>query len=137
MATLGKPLTLSADFESKPTPEVKWFRNGAEIAPSDKRVINIYENTAELFIPEVTKKDGGKYEVRVENPAGEARSSGSVTVKDKVDKTDEVKAPRFVEPIQPQIDRCWRRSRYHGSKGGVLSHGLLPVVPRNETFGGI
>lgn len=103
VATLGKPLTLSADFESKPTPEVKWFRNGAEIVPSDKRVVNIYENTAELFIPEVTKKDGGKYEVRVQNPAGEARSSGSVTVKAREDKTDEVKAPRFVEPIQPQI----------------------------------
>lgn len=103
VAELGKPLTLSADFESKPTPEVKWFRNGTEIVPSDKREINIYESTAELRIPEVTKKDGGKYEVRVQNPVGEARSSGSVTVREREDKTDEVKAPRFVEPLQPQI----------------------------------
>ncbi|XP_031367951.1 titin isoform X4 [Apis dorsata] len=103
VAEFGKPLTLSADFESKPTPEVKWYRNGAEIIPSDKRVIKIYENTTELYIPEVTKKDGGKYEVRVENPVGEARSSGSVTVKEREDKTDEVKAPRFIEPLQPQI----------------------------------
>ena len=103
VAELGKPLTLSADFESKPTPEVKWYRNGAEIVPSDKRVINIYESTAELRIPEVTKKDGGKYEIRVQNPVGEARSSGSVTVREREDETDEVKAPRFVEPLQPQI----------------------------------
>lgn len=103
VAEFGKSLTLSADFESKPTPEVKWYRNGAEIVPSDKRVIKIYENTTELYIPEVTKKDGGKYEVRVENPVGEARSSGSVTVKEREDKTDEVKAPRFIEPLQPQI----------------------------------
>lgn len=103
VAELGKPLTLSADFESKPTPKVKWFRNGTEIVPSDKRVINIYETTTELYIPEVTKKDGGKYEVRVQNPVGEARSSGSVTVKEREDKTDEVKAPRFIEPLQPQI----------------------------------
>ncbi|KAG7188130.1 hypothetical protein KM043_013353 [Ampulex compressa] len=102
MAERGKPLTLSADFESKPEPKVKWYRNGIEIAPTDNQVIRIFENTAELILSEVTKKDSGKYEIRVQNLAGEARSSGSVTVKEREDKKDEVKAPRFIEPLQPQ-----------------------------------
>lgn len=104
VAQIGKPLTLVAEFESTPKPEVKWFKNGLEISPTDDTVVNVYESTAELIIPDATKKDSGKYEIRVQNPVGEARSSGSVTVKDKVEDTsDEAKAPRFIQPIQPQV----------------------------------
>jgi len=104
VAERGKPLQLSADFEGVPKPEVKWFRNGIEITPTDKRKINIYENTAELIISDVTKKDSGKYEIRAQNEVGEARSSSSITIKErKDDSTDEVIAPRFVEAIQPQL----------------------------------
>lgn len=99
----GKPLKLLADFEGTPKPEVKWFRNGIEIIPSNKHKINIYESTTELNITEVTNKDSGKYEIRVQNEAGEARSSSSITVKERKDTTSEVKAPMFVEPIQPQL----------------------------------
>lgn len=102
VAERGKPLKLLADFEGIPKPEVKWFRNGIEITPTNKNEIKIYENTAELTISEITKKDSGKYEIRVQNEVGEARSSSSITVKEHKD-TSEVKAPRFVEPIQPQL----------------------------------
>lgn len=102
VAERGKSVKLLADFEGVPKPEVKWFRNGIEITPTDKRKINIYESTAELIMSDVTKKDSGKYEIRVQNEVGEARSSSSVTIKDRED-TSEVKAPRFVEPIQPQL----------------------------------
>lgn len=99
----GKSLKLLADFESIPKPEVKWFRNGIEITPTNKHKINIYEKTAELTITEVTNKDSGKYEIRVQNEAGEARSSSSINVKERKDTTSEVKAPMFVEAIQPQV----------------------------------
>lgn len=99
----GKPLTLLADFEGVPKPEVKWFRNGIEITLTDKHKINTYESTAELNITEVTSKDSGKYEIRVQNEVGEARSSSSVIVKERKDTISEVKAPMFVEPIQPQL----------------------------------
>ena len=70
-------------------------------------MLSIYENMAELKIPDITKKDSGKYEIRVQNPAGEARSSGSVAVKEHEDvfeeSKDNPKAPSFVEPLQPQI----------------------------------
>lgn len=103
VAQIGKPLSLIAEFESTPKPEVKWFKNGVEIAPTDDTVVNVYENTAELRITETNKKDTGKYEIRVQNPAGEARSSGSVTVKDIKEDTEAAKAPRFIQPIQPQV----------------------------------
>lgn len=103
VAERSKPLKLSADFESTPKPEVKWFRNNIEVMPTDRCMINIYESTAELIISNVTKKDSGKYEIRVQNEAGEARSSSSITVKDREDTTSEVKAPMFVQPIQPQL----------------------------------
>lgn len=103
VAERGKPLKFSADFESIPKPEVKWFRNGIEITPTDRRKINVYESTAELIVSDVTKKDSGKYEIRVQNEAGEARSSSSVTIKDREDTTSEVKAPMFIKPIQPEL----------------------------------
>jgi hypothetical protein len=103
IAEHGKPLKLLADFEGAPKPEIKWFRNGIEITPTDKRKINVYESTAELIISDVTKKDSGKYEIRVQNEVGEARSSSSITIKEHEDTISEVKAPRFVEPIQPQL----------------------------------
>ncbi|XP_018337981.1 PREDICTED: titin isoform X9 [Trachymyrmex septentrionalis] len=99
----GKSLKLLADFDGIPKPEVKWFRNGIEITPTNKRKIDIYESTTELNIIEATNKDSGKYEIRVQNEVGEARSSSSVTVKERKDTMDEVKAPMFVEPIQPQL----------------------------------
>jgi len=99
----GKPLKLLVDFDGISKPEVKWFRNGIEIIPTDKCKINIYESTAELNITEITNKDSGKYEIRVQNEVGEARSSSSVTVKERKDIPSEVKAPMFVEPIQPQL----------------------------------
>lgn len=103
IAKRGKPLALSVEFESDTDVEVKWFRNNIEITSAKDKEIKTFENVAELHIPEVRKKDAGKYEIRIQNATGEARSSGSVSVKDKEEKSDEAIAPRFVQAIQPQI----------------------------------
>lgn len=103
IAKQGKPLNLRVEFESVIDVEVKWFRNNIEIVPGPDKKIKTFENVAELYIPEVKKKDAGKYEVRIQNTVGEARSSGSVSVKEKEDKTDGAEAPRFIQAIQPQV----------------------------------
>lgn len=72
----GQPLTLEADFDGEPTPEVRWYRNGKELQPKDTK-IETKNKTTKLHIP---KPQGGKYEVRAENPAGEARTTGTVSV---------------------------------------------------------
>lgn len=103
VAELSKPLVLTAHFESKPKPEVKWFKNSAEIAPTDDNIINVYESSTELIIPEVTEDDSGKYEVRVQNAAGEARSSSSVIITEEKEVVEKSKAPRFIKPVQPML----------------------------------
>lgn len=76
----GEAVTLEAEFEGVPTPEVRWYRNGKEITPSEKVIIETEEHKTVLHIPEVFRPEGGKYEIRAVNPAGEARCSGSVSV---------------------------------------------------------
>lgn len=82
LAVKGESVVMSANYQGKPQPEVRWYRNGKEIIPGtdkDKEVVVLPERT-ELRIPSITKQHSGKYEVRAMNPAGEARTSGSVTV---------------------------------------------------------
>ena len=76
----GESTTLEAEFEGVPKPEVRWYRNAKEIIPSEKVHITTEDYKTTLHIPEVYRPDGGKYEVRAVNPAGEARSSGTVSV---------------------------------------------------------
>lgn len=80
MVPTGVAVTLEAKFEGIPKPEVRWYRNGKEIIPSEKAHIIIEEHRTTLHIPQVFRPETGKYEVRAINPAGEARSSGTVSI---------------------------------------------------------
>lgn len=83
LAVKGEPVVLTADYQGTPQPEVRWYRNGKEIVPGtdkDKEIVTEPFRT-ELHIPAITKQHSGKYEVRAMNPAGEARTSGSVAVR--------------------------------------------------------
>ncbi|KAL1455860.1 hypothetical protein WDU94_000632 [Cyamophila willieti] len=70
-------VTLEAEYTGVPNPEVKWFKNGKELVGED---IETKDNVTRLVIKKTTKKTTGKYEIRVVNEAGEARTSGSVTI---------------------------------------------------------
>lgn len=74
----GESVKLEVEFTGYPKPEIYWYRNGKEILPSPN--IQIEERKSSLTIHKATKEVAGKYEVRAMNSAGEARSSGSVTV---------------------------------------------------------
>jgi hypothetical protein len=83
MVLTGEAVTLEAEFEGVPKPEVRWYHNGKEIIPSAKVNIVTQEHKTTLHIPQVFRPHGGKYEVRAVNPAGEARSSGTISVTSK------------------------------------------------------
>jgi hypothetical protein len=83
MVRTGDAVTLEAEFEGIPKPEVRWYHNGKEITLSEKVNITVEEHKTTLHIPQVFRPEGGKYEVRAVNPAGEARSSGTVSVTSK------------------------------------------------------
>lgn len=103
-AVISKPnkeITLEAEFEGVPVPEIVWRRNGKEIKPTEDYKIVTEENKTILKISRKTKQKGGKYEVTATNPRGEAKSSGSVTITEDKDLENAV-APRFIKPIKPQ-----------------------------------
>ncbi|CAB0015352.1 unnamed protein product, partial [Nesidiocoris tenuis] len=73
------PVTLEAEFVGSPKLTVKWYRNGKEIEiVEEEEEIIIEERKTILKIKKTTKKKTGKYEVRVTNKVGEARTSCTV-----------------------------------------------------------
>ena len=74
------PVQLKVTFTGIPTPEAAWFYNGKPLQPREGSSIVNEEGVTALVIDEAEKKDSGKYEVRVTNEGGEARSSGSLRV---------------------------------------------------------
>lgn len=102
IAKSDKPITLDAEFEGTPQPELTWFRNGKELAPTEDVQIVKQDLKTTLKITKKAKQKGGKYEVRAKNPAGEARTSGSVQITDDKE-MEQVQAPRFIKPIKPEI----------------------------------
>jgi hypothetical protein len=94
-------LKFECKYDGLPVPKIKWIKNGKEIVIDEVTTIETHEYTSKLEIRNITRKNGGKYEIIVSNKAGEAKSSGSVVVSDSKD-TEEVKAPRFIEPLMPK-----------------------------------
>lgn len=110
MVPTGEAVTLEAEFEGVPKPEVQWFHNGKEIIPSEKVNIVMQEHKTTLHIPQVFRPHGGKYEVRAINPAGEARSSGTISVTSKSSLM--FNHPRrqlssHLLPCEPEISPCF------------------------------
>ncbi|CAH0765342.1 unnamed protein product [Bemisia tabaci] len=98
----GSTVTLEAEFTGVPQPEVKVFRNGKELDSTSD--LEVHPNKCTLTLKNVKSNIAGKYEVRAINIVGEARTSSSVTVIDKIDEEMEnVKGPRFIEALKPQF----------------------------------
>ena len=78
IAETNSTVILEVEFTGVPQPEVQWFRNGKKIPPSQDIVTS--ETKTTLTIKKISRKSGGRYEVRVTNVAGEAKTSASVSV---------------------------------------------------------
>lgn len=96
----GTDVTLDVCYEGLPQPQPKWFKNNKEITEN----VIIEEGKSILVIKKVKKEDGGKYEVKVTNEAGEARTSATLQVTvSKSPEEEEVRPPKFIEPLHPQL----------------------------------
>jgi len=80
VADTGSEVELKVEFTGIPEPTPSWFYNGKPLQPRDGAEIRNESFTSSLVINDANKKDSGKYEVRVTNEGGEARSSGSLRV---------------------------------------------------------
>lgn len=96
----GSTLLLKSNFTGT-QPEIKWFKNGKELIIDEEVTVVTNNNLSIVTIKNMNRKRAGKYEIVAINAAGEARSSGSVVVSDAKD-SDELIAPRFVQPLVPK-----------------------------------
>lgn len=98
----GTDVTLEVRFKGRPQPKVKWYRNNKEIIQTEDMLME--EKRTILRLKKVKKDHAGTYEVKVYNPAGEAKTSATLQVTDfKTPEEEKVSPPRFIEALRPQF----------------------------------
>ncbi|CAB3240106.1 unnamed protein product [Arctia plantaginis] len=95
-AVIGQPLKLEAKVMAFPAPEVKWFKDGLPVRPSQAvNFINQPGGLIGLSIDSCKPEDAGVYSLTVTNKLGEIGS------KAKVDVTQKERKPAFIAELQP------------------------------------
>lgn len=99
VAKANEDIILEAEFEGHPTPKIEWFRNTKIIRETEDYKIKSDNQKSTLIINKNAKQKSGKYEIKVTNPKGDAKSSASVLVEDK-----ELQGvpPKFIQPVRSQ-----------------------------------
>lgn len=68
-----------------PVPEVKWFRDGEEVKPSEHaRIESLPDGTNRLIVKAVDLEDQGNYRCEATNTAGSMSSKAPLTVNGKL-----------------------------------------------------
>ncbi|KAG6445947.1 hypothetical protein O3G_MSEX004176 [Manduca sexta] len=95
-AVVGKPLKLEARVMAFPAPEVKWFKDGLPVRPSQAiNFINQPGGIIGLSIDSCKPEDAGVYSLTVTNKLGEVASKANVEV------TQKERKPAFIAELQP------------------------------------
>lgn len=95
-AVVGQPLKLEAKVMAFPAPEVKWFKDGLPMRPSQAvNFINQPGGLIGLSIDSCKPEDAGVYSLTVTNKLGEVASKAKVEVAQKERK------PAFIAELQP------------------------------------
>ncbi|XP_022117643.2 obscurin isoform X5 [Pieris rapae] len=93
---VGQPVKLEARVMAFPAPEVKWFKDGLPIRPSQAvNFINQPGGIIGLAIDSCKPEDAGVYSLTLSNKLGEAASKASVEVAQKERK------PAFIAELMP------------------------------------
>uniref|UniRef100_A0A671FUY1 Immunoglobulin superfamily member 22 n=1 Tax=Rhinolophus ferrumequinum TaxID=59479 RepID=A0A671FUY1_RHIFE len=83
----GQDCTMTCAFLGNPRPTVTLYKGEVNITANSKFWYNSTSGVCTLVIPTCTLKDSGEYSVLVENELGKDRSSCTLTVYDKDDKS--------------------------------------------------
>nr|XP_037866814.1 obscurin isoform X5 [Bombyx mori] len=95
-AVVGQPLKLEARVMAFPAPEVKWFKDGLPVRPSQAiNFINQPGGVVGLSIDNCKPEDAGVYSLTVTNKLGEVGSKANVDV------TQKERKPAFIAELQP------------------------------------
>lgn len=75
---------LEVKVEGKPTPEVKWFKQGEELHSSEEyQIENFEDGTSVLFINNVYEDDTGEITFEAHNPLGVAVTTTELSLEGK------------------------------------------------------
>lgn len=97
----GESTVLEVETTGQPKPEIKWYKNNKEL--TNEEIIEEDDKTR-LAIASITREQCGTYEVRAVNPAGIAKTSGTVRMTAlKSPEEASVQPPRFIAPLSPQF----------------------------------
>ncbi|MCP9264251.1 Immunoglobulin I-set domain protein [Dirofilaria immitis] len=101
----GDKLTLKCTVIGDPKPEIRWYRNGILLRPTNKiNIENMPDGLCTLTIEDCAMSDEGIYRCDAENSIGKARTQSTVHIERPVEKLErkiiEGEAPRFVIPLQ-------------------------------------
>ncbi|CAH0405571.1 unnamed protein product [Chilo suppressalis] len=95
-AVIGQPLKLEARVMAYPAPEVKWFKDGLPIRPSQAvNFINQPGGVVGLSLDAARPEDAGVYELTVANKLGQVSSKAKVEV------TQKERKPAFLAELMP------------------------------------
>ncbi|CAH2049873.1 unnamed protein product, partial [Iphiclides podalirius] len=95
-AVVGQPLKLQARVMAFPAPEVKWFKDGLPVRPSQAiNFINQPGGLVGLSIDSCKPEDAGVYSLTVANKLGDVESKAKVEVAQKERK------PAFIAELMP------------------------------------
>ncbi|ELK15969.1 Immunoglobulin superfamily member 22 [Pteropus alecto] len=83
----GQDCTMTCAFLGNPRPTVTLYKGDVNITANSKFWYNSTSGVCTIVIPTCTLKDSGEYSVLVENELGKDRSSCTLTVYDKDDKS--------------------------------------------------
>lgn len=78
--TVGDTCTLECKVGGTPELSVGWFKDGKELASSEKYKITFYNNLSTLKILDSESEDSGLYTFEVQNNVGKSGCTASVEV---------------------------------------------------------
>ncbi|GAB0092620.1 Obscurin [Sergentomyia squamirostris] len=90
----GEKLQLCAILSGSPIPQVKWFKDGEKLEPSEHvKMTNLPDGTVKLEIQQAQPSDCGAYKLVITNPNGTHEALCAVAV------NPEPRKPAFIRPL--------------------------------------
>ncbi|XP_025153244.1 obscurin isoform X6 [Harpegnathos saltator] len=98
----GFPVKMEVKTIGKPTPELKWLRNGDEIVPDNQhiKIVSQPDGSHALVLDKTTPEDIGEYQVVAGNTEGTASCKAKLDVSTKTRPDTPEEKPVFTNPMR-------------------------------------
>ncbi|XP_050680436.1 obscurin isoform X3 [Leptidea sinapis] len=95
--------TFDAKFPARvsgiPAPDITWYKNGAQLSPSNKYTLKRDGDTCCLYVRDIGVEDAGQYKCVATNKEGSAECEAALEVVDKIGRREKAEPPSFLKKI--------------------------------------